>query len=159
MVSFMTSEKLVEFLKNQIALENSIVESVRESLEYMDNLAVKMALKGISIDSEKHAEMYGSAIYLLSASVPALDEEQLDAQRDLVRKHIAMEEELIKVLEDEIPNVENEKVAVLLGAILQDERRHHKLLNRLLEILVRGETVMEGDWWEAVWGDVPGLWT
>jgi hypothetical protein len=46
-----------------------------------------------------------------------------------------------------------------LEAIMVDEKRHHKLLKQLLSILVRGETVTEGDWWDAIWGDVPGLWT
>jgi hypothetical protein len=26
------------------------------------------------------------------------------------------------------------------------------------EIIVRGEAVTEGDWWDAVWDDVPCLW-
>ncbi|NIN68367.1 MAG: hypothetical protein GTO63_27405, partial [Anaerolineae bacterium] len=107
----------------------------------------------------KHAEMYQSAIALLTSSSAALNEEQLDLQRKVVERHIQMEEAVIKQLEARMPGVENEKLELLLNAILLDERRHHKLLKTLLDILVRGETVTEGDWWDAVWGDVPGLWT
>jgi fructose-1,6-bisphosphatase/sedoheptulose 1,7-bisphosphatase-like protein len=70
-----------------------------------------------------------------------------------------MEAAVIKELEKRLPSVENEKVELLLKAILLDEHRHHKLLKTLLQILVRGEAVTEGDWWDAIWGDVPGLWT
>lgn len=80
-------------------------------------------------------------------------------QRKVVERHIEMEAAVIKQLEAKMPGVENEKLELLLQAILLDERRHHKLLKTLLEILVKGETVTEGDWWDAIWGDVPGLWT
>ena len=57
-----------------------------------------------------------------------------------------------------IPGVENEKVSFILNSIIEDERRHHKVLKRVEELLVRGETVTEDDWWDAAFGDVPGLW-
>ena len=153
------SDDLISFFENQIELENKIVQSISDALDKIDNLAVKTALKGISLDSSKHAEMYRSAIALLTSSSAALNEEQLDLQRRVVERHIEMEAAVIKQLEAKMPGVENEKLELLLQAILLDERRHHKLLKTLLEILVRGETVTEGDWWDAVWGDVPGLWT
>lgn len=153
------SDDLISFFENQIELENKIVQSVSDALDKIDNLAVKTALKGISLDSSKHAEMYRSAIALLTSSSTALNEAQLDLQRRVVERHIEMEAAVIKQLEAKMPGVENEKLELLLQAILLDERRHHKLLKTLLEILVRGETVTEGDWWDAVWGDVPGLWT
>lgn len=150
---------MISFFESQIELEKKIVQSVADALEDIDNLAVKTALTGISLDSSKHAEMYRSAIALLTSSSTALNEEQLDLQRRVVERHIKMEEVVIKQLEAKMPGVENEKLELLLKAILLDERRHHKLLKTLLEILVRGETVTEGDWWDAIWGDVPGLWT
>ncbi len=153
------SDNLISFFEDQIELENKIVQSVSDALDGIDNLAVKTALRGISLDSSKHAEMYRSAIALLTSSSAALNEEQLDLQRRVVERHIKMEEAVIKQLEAKVPGVENEKLELLLQAILLDERRHHKLLKTLHEILVKGETVTEGDWWDAIWGDVPGLWT
>ncbi len=153
------SDDLIGFFESQIELENKIVQSVSDAIDDIDNLAVKTALRGISLDSRKHAEMYRSAIALLTSSSAALNEEQLDLQKKVVKRHIQMEEAVIKQLEARIPGIENDKLELLLKAILMDEHRHHKLLKTLLEILVRGETVTEGDWWDAIWGDVPGLWT
>ena len=152
------SDKLLKFLENQISLENKIVKSIKDSADKIDNEAVSTALLGISLDSKKHAMMYRSAISLMTTSSAALNQEQLDLQRKVVNDHIKMEEAVIKELEKMLPTVENEKVELLLKAILQDEVRHHKLLKTLYEILIRGEAVTEGDWWDAVWGDVPGLW-
>ncbi len=152
------SDKLLTFLETQISLENKIVKSIKDSADKIDNEAVSTALLGISLDSTKHAMMYRSAISLMTTSSAALNQEQLDLQKKVVNDHIKMEEAVIKELEKMLPTVENEKVELLLKAILQDEERHHKLLKTLYEILIRGEAVTEGDWWDAVWGDVPGLW-
>ncbi len=152
------SDKLLKFLENQITLENKIVKSINESADSIENEAVSTALKGISLDSTKHAMMYKSAISLMTSTSVALNDEQLDLQKKVVDDHIKMEEAVIKELEKMIPSVTNEKVELLLKAILHDEVRHHKLLKTLYEILIRGEAVTEGDWYDAIWGDVPGLW-
>jgi rubrerythrin len=66
-----------------------------------------------------------------------------------------MEAELIKKISQILPSVEDAKVKLLLSAILADEKRHHELLKMVLEILVRGETITEEDWWELLWKNVP----
>ncbi len=152
------SDKLIKFFERQITLENKIVESVHEAVDKIENEAVSTALKGISLDSTKHAMMYKSVISLMTTSSAALNEEQLDLQKKVIENHIKMEEAVISELKKVVPTVENEKVGLILSAILKDEERHHKLLNTLYEILVKGESVTEGDWWDALWGDVPGLW-
>lgn len=152
------TDDMIKFLENQIKLENKIVDSVQNAVDKLENEAVVTALKGVSLDSAKHAMMYQSAINLLTVTSLALNEEQLDLQKKVVEDHIKMEEAVIKELEKRVENIENEKVELLLKAILIDEHRHHKLLKTLYEILVKGEAVTQGDWWDAIWGDVPGLW-
>jgi len=151
----LVSKELVSFLKEQIKIENRIVESINGALGDIGNPSVKGVLKGISLDSVKHAEMYAAAVTLLTSVSKALSQEQLDKQRELVEKHIRMEAELIKRIGKITPDIENEKVKLLLNAILMDERRHHELLKKVLEILVRGETITEGDWWDVLWKNVP----
>jgi rubrerythrin len=121
----------------------------------MKNPPVKGVLKGISLDSVKHAEMYAAASELLTTVSQALTQEHLDKQKAIVEKHIRMEAELIKKISKILPSVENDKVKLLLKAILADEKRHHELLKMVLEILVRGETITEQDWWELLWQNVP----
>ena len=153
------TDDMIKFLEDQIKLETKIVDSVNKAVDKLENEAVVTALKGVSLDSAKHAMMYQSAINLLTVTSLALNEEQLDLQKKVVEDHIKMEEAVIKELEARVENIENEKVELLLKAILIDEHRHHKLLKTLYEILVKGEAVTQGDWWDAIWGDVPGLWT
>ena len=150
-----SKEELVKFLKEQIKVENKIVESLNKSLPEIGNSTVKGVLKGVSLDSVKHAEMYASAVMLMTTVSKALTQENLDKQKDLVEKHIQMEAELIKKIGDVLPSVKDSKVKLLLSAILADEKRHHGLLKQVLEILVKGETITEADWWDVLWKDVP----
>ena len=146
---------LVEFMKRQIVIEREIVESLNKGIADMKNPPVKGVLKGISLDSVKHAELYSAAVTLLTNVSQALTQENLDAQRALVEKHIQMEAELIKKLEKIMPTIENSKVQFLLNSILADERRHHAMLKMVLEIIVHGETITEADWWKLLWENVP----
>ena len=150
-----SKDELINFMREQIKVENEIVDSLNTALVEVKNPPVKGVLKGISLDSVKHAEMYAAATELLTSVSQALSQEHLDKQKALVEKHIRMEAELIKKISRVVPSVENEKVKLLLNAILADEKRHHALLKMVLEILVRGETITEADWWDLIWKNVP----
>lgn len=150
-----SKDELVEFMKEQVKVENKIVDSLNKSLPEIDNPTVKGVLKGVSLDSVKHAEMYASAVRLMTTVSKALTQENLDKQKDLVERHIQMEADLIKKISKVLPTVKDNKVRLLLSAILEDEKRHHGLLKQILEILVKGETITEADWWDIIWKDVP----
>ncbi|MGD6810227.1 MAG: ferritin-like domain-containing protein [Candidatus Bathyarchaeia archaeon] len=148
-------DNLLVFIQKQIKVEKQIVDSLEKALVDMKNPPVKGVLKGISLDSEKHADMYESAYTLLTETSTALTQEDLDKHRALVEKHIQIEAELIEKIEIVLPTVENKKVKLLLNAILADEKRHHALLKGVLETIVHGETITEDDWWKMLWEDVP----
>ena len=141
------SEKkdLLEFMKRQIAIENEIVDSLNKGVADIKNPPVKAVLKGISLDSVKHAELYAAAVRLLTVVSPALSQEN----------HIEMEAELIKKLEKMMPTIENVKIKFLLNSIFMDEKRHHALLKAVLETIVHAETITEDEWWDFLWSNAP----
>ncbi len=146
---------LLEFIKRQITIENQIVASLNKGVANIKNPPVKAVLKGISLDSVKHAELYTAAIQLLTNVSTALSQENLDTQKELVEKHIAMEAELIKKLEQMMPTIDNAKVKFLLNTIFLDEKRHHAMLKTILEAIVKAETITEDEWWESLWQGSP----
>jgi rubrerythrin len=146
---------LIEFLKNQIVVEKEIVSSLEKAVVNMKNPAVKGVLKGVSLDSIKHAELYTAAVTLLTHASTALTQENLDEQSALVKKHIEIEAKLIRKLEEMIPTVKDRKVEFLLKSILADEQRHHAMLKMVLDIIVHGETITEADWWKLLWENAP----
>lgn len=146
---------LIDFLKNQVTIEKSIVASLEKPVLSLKNPVVKGVLRGVSLDSIKHADLYLASITLLTNTSTALKQENLDEQKALIEKHIEIESKLIVKLEEMIPKIENKKVVFLLNAILSDERRHHEMLKMVLEIVVKGETITEDDWWKLLYEDVP----
>ena len=149
------TKNLLEFLKNQITVEKEIVASLEKPLRNMKNPAVKGVLKGVSLDSIKHAELYMAAVTLLTSTSTALMQENLDEHKALIEKHIEIESKLIIKLEEMIPIIEDKKVVFLLNSILADEKRHHEMLKMVLEIIVKGETITEDDWWKLLWENAP----
>ena len=154
----MTSDsnlELIDFIKRQINIEKEIVTSLNKGLVDIKNPPVKGVLKGISLDSVKHAELYASALSLLTNVSQALTQENLDAQKALVEKHIQLEADLIGKIENILPKIDNEKVKFLVESVLTDEKRHHAMLKTVLDLIVHGETITEADWWELLWENVP----
>src|SRR4030043_1516412 len=102
--------ELIDFIKRQINIEKEIVTSLNKGLVDIKNPPVKAVLKGISLDSVKHAELYASALSLLTNVSQALTQENLDAQRALVEKHIQLEADLIGKIENILPKIDNKQV-------------------------------------------------
>ncbi|MEM1726743.1 MAG: ferritin-like domain-containing protein [Candidatus Bathyarchaeia archaeon] len=146
---------LEDFIREQMRIENDIVKSLETAIVDMKNPSVKNVLRGISLDSLKHLDMYSSALTLLTSTSQALSQEQFDKQRELIERHIRLEANLINRINEVLPSVEDRKVKLLLEAILADEKRHHELLVRVLEILIRGETITEDEWWDILWRNAP----
>ncbi len=150
-----SENELIDFIKRQIIIEKEIVDSLEKGIADINNPPVKGVLKGISLDSMKHAELYSAALTLLTKTSQALKQKDLDAQKALVERHIRLEAELIKKIENILPIIEDTKVKFLLKSILTDEKRHHAMLTLVLEIIVHGETITEGDWWKLLWENAP----
>jgi len=150
-----TDKSLLDFLQNQVVVEKEIVASLEKPLRELKNPVVKGVLRGVSLDSIKHADLYLAAITLLTSTSTAMSQEHLDTHRALIEKHIDIESKLIVKLEEMIPKIEDPKVVFLLKAILSDEKRHHEMLKMALEIVVKGETITEDDWWKLLWEGSP----
>ena len=150
-----SNDELNVFIKRQILIEKEIIKSLNEGLLNIENPPVKAVLKGISLDSMKHAQLYEAASALLMKTSRALQQENLDAQIELVEKHIKLEMDIINKLEKIMPTIKDNKVKFLLDSILTDEKKHHELLKQVLDIIVHGETITEDDWWKLLWENAP----
>ena len=154
-MSMSSMENLLEFIREQIKAEREIVRSLEESLPRIGSPAITTVLKGISHDSMKHAEMYEAVEMMLTKTRPPLSHETLHEQRELIERHIEYESRLIRRVEEILPEIEDEKIKLVLNAILADERRHHELLKRILDVIIRAEAMTYEDEWDMIWSDVP----
>jgi len=147
-------KELITFFREQAKLEEEIVRSVNKALKDLKNPVVVSVLKGMSLDSIKHADIYRAAESVVEVA-PAMSEKELDHLNEVVTWHINNEEKIMNRLEDAIKKTSDKKIRFLLQSIAADEKRHHELLKTLMDTVVRGETITEDEWWEIIWKNVP----
>ncbi len=150
----MLEDEMVTFFKEQIKLEHQIVEAITSSLKTVRNPIVKQVLRAIAFDSQKHAGIYNAAISICKIT-PALTDKEFRELKKVTEKHIADEEKAISALDNFLPKVEDKKIKFLLESISTDERKHHQLLHKIMELVVKKEAITEEDWWEILWKNVP----
>lgn len=150
----MSEDKTIRFFKDQIELEHRIVEAITRSLKTIRNPVAKQVLRAIAFDSQKHAGIYNTAI-ALSSVTPALTDEEFTRLKETTERHIEDEEKAISALDEFMKGVKDEKIKFLLESIAADERKHHQLLKKVVELIVRREAITEEDWWEILWKNVP----
>jgi len=147
-------KELIAFFREQVKQEEQIVRSINKALRRLKNPVVVSVLKGMSLDSLKHADMYKAAESIVSAA-PAMSEDELDHLNEVVSWHIANEEKVMAQVDDFIKKVKDKKIKFLLESIQTDEKRHHELLKTIMNVIARGETITEDEWWEILWKNVP----
>lgn len=150
----MSENETIEFFKDQVKLEHHIVESITNSLKNVRNPIVKEVLRAIAFDSQKHAGIYNAAISITTVT-PALTDKEYRELEKIAEKHIADEEKAISALDKTMPRIKDNKVRFLLESIVADERKHHELLNKIMDLVVKKEAITEEDWWEILWKNVP----
>ena len=96
----LSKEEITKFFEKQVFMENEIATSINKALLKIRNSAVKGVLKGISLDSVKHGEMYKAAIELLSTVPPALSQQEFDELLKFVKRHVTEEEKAIMSMEE-----------------------------------------------------------
>ncbi len=147
-------KELVTFFREQVKHEEEIVESINKALRKLKNPVVVSVLKGMSLDSLKHADMYKAAESIISVA-PAMSEDELDHLNEVVKRHIIDEEKVMRKVDVFIKKIKDKKIRFLLESIQADERRHHELLKTIMDVVARGETISEDEWWEILWKNVP----
>ena len=147
-------KELVNFFREQVKHEEEIVRSINKALRKLKNPVVASVLKGMSLDSMKHADMYRAAESIISVA-PAMSEEELNHLNEVVSWHIKNEEAVMGHVEEIIKKVKDKKIKFLLENIQEDEKRHHELLKTIMDVVARGETITQDEWWEILWKNVP----
>jgi len=147
-------KELIAFFREQVKQEEIIVRSINKALRQLKNPVVTSVLKGMSLDSLKHADMYKAAESIISVA-PAMSETELKHLNEVVSWHIANEEKVMGKVDEFIKHIKDAKIKFLLESVQADERRHHELLKTIMDVIAGGETITEDEWWEILWRNVP----
>jgi rubrerythrin len=127
-------------LKNQKALEETTVERLTSFYNTVQNSLVKAFIQHIILDTTKHAEMYQTLIDLNTrALVGPIDRKTMIKE---LTTHIQEETQMLNKAIVIMNEITDDKFKRLVERIIDEERRHHYILEELYEILEK-----EGEDW------------
>jgi len=139
-------EELIRMLKEHRAFEQNTADSLNASVKRTKNSVVRLFLNRLVLDSLKHADLLQALIDLNTGAIVA-DIDKYRMKKEL-SKHVLNEKEMLSRAQAIIGKVEDERTRALLQQIVEDEQRHHKILEELLRIIETIENIRDEDWWE-----------
>ena len=135
------SDELKKLVKAQIVIEEVNVKEAAETEEKLGNMAAKLLLHIIALDSQKHAYVL-NGILEAAKDIPTSEtlwEHKLDnyvdpfAAKQRLEKHIKREAQMIKYVDEESKLTKDEGLKTLLQYIVEEEKKHHKMLETIIK--------------------------
>lgn len=139
----MTDDKeLIKTLEKHRQLELKNIKICQEREKQLKNPAAQLMMYQIRMDSTKHAHILQKLIEFIEEGTPEhlwnyrADRYigQLSAEEEL-KKHAELEKEMILAHEDTIKNSDDPGIRMILQYIVEDEKRHHKIIMTMIKNL------------------------
>jgi rubrerythrin len=145
-VTCLSWEKLNENTLNKIIKQKEYEEQTAKSLmpvyQAAQNPLVRTLLHGLILDTTKHAETYQMLIDLNTSAL--MGEESKNLGKKEIAKHLKEEAFMLKQTQDISEIVKDKNMKQIILNIVADEKKHHKILTELLEMLEK-----ESKEWDA----------
>ena len=133
----MSWEKFDEDTLNKIKKQQEFEEKTAKKLaalsEAAQNPLIKALLHSIVLDTTKHAETYKMLLELNERAV--MGKESRGLGKAEVTEHLKEEAQMLKQAQEISKAVKDEKIKQVLKNILDDEKKHHKVLQQILSML------------------------
>ena len=111
-------------------VEDVTIESCEALKDASDNVLVRTIADIIRADSMKHKEVLEVILQALDGTI-TLTPEELGGISTLLDDHLNIERDSIQLAMDEFENSRHFVIRQLLSYLLEDERKHYKLLSQL----------------------------
>jgi rubrerythrin len=136
------NNKLVKTLEKHRQLELNNIKICQKREKQLKNPAAQLMMYQIRMDSTKHAHILKKLIEFIEEGTPEhiwlyrVDRYigQLSAGEEL-KKHAELEKEMILAHEDTIKNSNDPGIKMILQHIVEDEKRHHKIIMTMIRNL------------------------
>ena len=131
----MLSRKLAELFDAQMEAERKAREDLEALIDEVDYLPLKLLMIKVKLDTEKHEALLGTIKRALSREVEVPSRsaylEQVVRVEDALKRHVEVEAEMIKRVE-EVAATRSRLLRAILGAVLEEEYAHHETFRRIL---------------------------
>jgi Mn-containing catalase len=124
-------KKMLDLLQGWKALEERTVTSCDRIYKKTKNPVVKTLITIIKSDSKKHKSILKFIIESMTKKAMVLSPEELATVATLLNKHLTIEQKSITTAQTAIEMSRDAVVKQLLKLILEEERRHEKLIEQI----------------------------
>jgi len=127
-------EEAIGLLREQMKIEGELVGLYEKTASEIKNKPVRHLLHMIQLDSRKHISICQTSIEILQGE-DVLEEEKKELIKGL-KAHMELEKNSIDRASEMLNNVwirENKALTELIKKLRDDEKRHHKMLQKLAE--------------------------
>ncbi len=135
-------DELLAMLEKNRELELKNVQMSQEKEEQLKSAGSKLILYQIRMDSTKHAKILQTLIDTIKEGTPEyLWDYRIDryvgqvATERALQKHVEIEKEMIQHHEAIIKKTDDRGIQMILQHIVDDEKRHHKMLMEVIKQL------------------------
>lgn len=137
---------VIDLLKEQKRLELGHVEAIGKTIKDIQNPMVKVVLESIIHDSRKHAAVAQALIDVEAGAVPTKLDMDLGPATTLnqsIKQHVRVEMNMIELLGEIGELVNDDRVQKFIDYLVEEEKRHHKLLKEFSLLLDRDSVSMD----------------
>ena len=130
-------QDLISTMEAWRKIENASIASTGRVIEKTENPIVRLVMEIIQRDSQMHYRVQEWIADSLQKTV-SLAPEELGEVWDLIEEHIKIEKKVLKLAEESLETTKDSKAMLvqsyLLEYLLEDEKKHNLLLERLANI-------------------------
>jgi len=141
-------------MERMAKMEEDYAVDYDKNIQGLGNVAIAGLMRGVSLDSRKHAGLYRAIATILQGPIGITDLEY-DILEEALKRHILIETKMIEEAKTLMDEEGDERVKFLLKEIYLDEIRHHRFLSNLLEAVVKKDMILDEEIWDQLWRDVP----
>ncbi len=137
---------VIELLKEQKKIELSHAETLGKSMKELKHPMVHVVLESIIQDSMKHAAIAQALIDVDAGMVPMkldIDMGPAVTLHQNIKQHVRVEENMIKTLGEINALVKDDRVKSFLDYWVAEEKRHHKMLSELSNLIDRDSVSLD----------------
>jgi rubrerythrin len=143
-------EDALSKIKTQKEFEDLTAKKLTPLYEAAKNPVIKLFIHSLILDTMRHSDTYQMLIDLNSSA--QIGQESKDIGQKELAIHIKEEAQMLKQTKDISEVVENKKIKQLILNILEDEKKHHRVLKELLEILNKESTEWDAYLYDLITG-------
>jgi len=139
-----TEKTLSNLIEEQIKLEKEIANKFRILEGRVDSTAARLLIREMQLDTKKHAEILEAALKVIGGP-KSFWEITIDVEADKrtvkreLEEHVKAEGTMMRQIDEEMKKTKDEALKLLLNHFLEDEKKHHKSL----EIIINKAYKME----------------